>query len=159
MTENTVEKFYVDKDGMVTFICPKCHESRRESVAQYKDQTGTIKVKCRCTNVYEVKLEFRKAYRKETSLDGLYFRDQSGEWGKMIVKDLSMGGCRFETIKAHLLEKGEVIRIEFALDDARGSTIKKKAVVFDIEGRSVGCKFSQPPDYIDSELGFYMRKR
>ena len=160
MTENTVKTFYVDKDGMVTFICPKCNESRRESAAQYMNQTETIRVECKCSNIYEVRLEFRKAYRKETSLDGLYFRtNESGEWGKMIVKDLSLGGCRFETVKTHLLEKGEVIRIEFVLDDARGATIKKNAVVFDVEGRSVGCKFSQPPGHIDSELGFYLRKR
>ena len=160
MTEDTVKTLYVDKDGMVTFICPKCGESRRESVVQYKDQTDAIKVECKCTNVYEVRLEFRKSFRKETSLDGLYFRtDQPGDWGKMIVKDLSLGGCRFETVKTHLLDRGEVIKIEFVLDDARRSTIRKKAVVFDIEGRSVGCKFSDPPGYIDSELGFYLRKR
>jgi len=159
LTEDAVKTFYVES-GTVTFICPKCNESQRESAEQYKDQTGTIKVECKCKNVYEVRLEFRKSYRKETSLDGLYFRTvQSGEWGKMIVRDLSLGGCKFETMKAHLLERGEAIKIEFVLDDARRATIKKRAVVFDIDGRSIGCKFSDPPGYIDSELGFYLRKR
>jgi hypothetical protein len=160
VTETAIKKLYVDKDGMVTFVCPKCSESRKESVVQYKDQTGTIKFECKCTNVCEVRLEFRKSFRKETSLDGLYFRTaQPGDWGKMIVNDLSLGGCRFETMKAHLLNRGEEIKLEFVLDNARRSTIKKKAVVFDIEGRSVGCKFSDPPGSIDSELGFYLWKR
>ena len=161
MTEDTVKILYVDKDGMVTFICPKCGESRRESVEQYKDQTGSIKMECKCTNVCEVLLEFRKAYRKETYLEGLYFRTShpGDDWGKMIIRDLSLGGCKFETMKAHLLDPGEEIKIEFVLDDARHSTIKKRAVVFVTEGRSIGCKFSNPPGFIDSELGFYLRKR
>jgi hypothetical protein len=77
----------------------------------------------------------------------------------MIIRDLSLGGCRFETMKAHLLDRGEEIKLEFVLDDARHSTIRKKAVVFDIDERSVGCKFSDPPGSIDTELGFYLRKR
>jgi hypothetical protein len=160
VTETAIKTLYVDKDGMVTFVCPKCGESRKESVVQYKDQTGTIKIECKCTNVYEVHLEFRKTFRKETSFDGLYFRtSHPGDWGKMIVRDLSLGGCRFETMKAHLLDRGEEIKLEFVLDDARCSTIRKKAVVFDIDGRNVGCKFSDPPGSIDTELGFYLRKR
>jgi len=160
VTETAIKKLYVDKEGMVTFICPKCGESRKENVEQYRDQTGYIKIECKCTNICEVQLEFRKAYRKETSLDGLYFRtSHPGDWGKMLVRDLSFGGCRFETLKAHLLDRGEEIKLEFVLDDARRSTIRKKAVVFDIDGRTVGCKFSDPPGGIDSELGFYLMKR
>lgn len=159
MTETAIKKLYVDKDGTVTFVCPKCGESRKESVMQYKDQAGTIKVECNCTNIIEVQLEFRNTFRKETSLDGLYFRtSRPDEWGKMIVRDLSLGGCRFETMKAHLLDRQEEIKLEIVLDDARRSTIRKRAVVFYIDGRNVGCKFSDPPGSIDSELGFYLRK-
>jgi len=160
VTETDIKKLYVDPTGMVTFICPKCGESRKESAEQYKDQTGTIKVECKCSNVYEVQLEFRKSFRKETFLDGLYYRaSHSGDWGKMVVRDLSLGGCRFETSKAHLLDLGEEIKLEFVLDDPRRSNIRKKAVVSVVEGRLVGCKFSDPPGSIDSELGFYLRKR
>jgi predicted RNA-binding Zn-ribbon protein involved in translation (DUF1610 family) len=160
VTETAIKKLYVDKDGIVTFVCPKCGESRKESMAQYKDQTGTIKLECKCTNICEIQLEFRKTFRKETSLDGLYFRtSHPGDWGKMFVRDLSLGGCRFETMKAHLLDPGEEIKLEFVLDDVRRSTIRKNAVVFDIAGRNIGCKFSDPPGSIDSELGFYLRKR
>ena len=160
MTETTIKKLYVDPAGMVTFICPKCGESRKESAEQYKEYKGSVKIECRCTNVYEVQLEFRKSFRKETFLDGLYYRtSHSGDWGKMVVRDLSLGGCRFETSKANLLDLGEEIKIEFVLDDSRNSNIRKNAVVSDIEGRFVGCKFSDPPGSINSEIGFYLRKR
>jgi hypothetical protein len=159
VTETAIKKLYVDKNGMVTFICPKCGESRREAVEQYRDQTRSINFECKCTNVCEVRLEFRKSFRKETSLDGIYFRtSHPSDRRKMIVRDLSFWGCRFETMKACTLVPEEEIRVEFALDDPRSSTIKKKAVVFDVKGRHVGCKFSVHQGSIDSELGFYLRK-
>ncbi len=159
VTETAFEILYVDKDGMVTFICKKCGESRRESAAKYKDQTGSIKIECKCKNVREVWLEFRQSFRKETSLDGIYFRtSHPDDCRKMIVRNLSLGGCRFETMKECTLVPGEEIRVQFVLDNPRRSTIKKKAVVLDVKGCDVGCKFSVLPDIIDSELGFYVRK-
>ena len=159
MTETAIKKLYVNKDGMVTFVCPKCNEARKESAVQYKDQTGTMKFECKCTNVCEVRLEFRQSFRKETFLDGIYFRiSHPGDLRKMIVRDLSLLGCRFETMKAHLLDQGEEIKLEFVLDDAKRSTIRKKAVVAHIDERNAGCKFTDPPGSIDPELGYYLRK-
>ncbi|MGZ3636001.1 MAG: PilZ domain-containing protein [Syntrophales bacterium] len=160
MTETVIKKSYVDKNGMVTFICPKCSKPRRESVEHYKDKTGSIKIKCECTNVYETLLDFRQSFRKEVSLDGTYFRtSHPGDWRKMIVRDLSFWGCKFERMKACSLVPGEEIRVEFVLDNPRSFTIKKKAVVFYVKGCHVGCKFSIAEGIIDSELGFYLRKR
>ena len=159
MTNNTVKKLYVDDAGMVTFLCPKCGEVRKQSVEKYRDHIGSISMSCICGNAAEVKLEFRKFFRKETALEGLYFRTTpEGHWGKMIVKNLSMMGCRFEMIRKEPLAGGEEIKIQFTLDNPRSSIITKKAVISEVEGRSVGCKFCEPTGYIDSELGFYLRK-
>jgi len=56
------------------------------------------------------------------------------------------------------LAVGEEINIQFTLDNPRSSIIRKKAVISEVEERSVGCKFCELPGYIDSELGFYLRK-
>ena len=159
LTETATELLHVDNDGKVTFICKKCGESRRESGAKYKYHTGSIKIECKCKNVCEVWLEFRQSFRRETSLDGVHFRtSHPDDCRKMIVRNLSLGGCRFETKKECTLVPGEEILVEFVLDDRKGSTIKKKAVVIYVQGYNVGCKFSTLPGSIDSELGFYLRK-
>jgi hypothetical protein len=75
----------------------------------------------------------------------------------MIVRNLSMVGCRFEMIRKDPLAEGEEINLQFTLDNPRSPIIRKKAVVSEVEGLSVGCKFCDPPGYIDSELGFYLR--
>jgi len=158
VTNNNVKKLYVDDDGMVTFLCPKCGDSRKHAVERYRDVTGLVKMGCICGHTSEVKLEFRKHFRKETALEGLYFREVPHEhWAKMIVRNLSIVGCRFEMIKKAPLTVGEDIRVQFTLDNQRHSIIKKKAIVSEVEGASVGCKFMEPPGYIDSELGFYLR--
>ena len=159
MIKTLIKKIYVNPDGTVTFICPKCNCARRESAEQYKDYRGSLRIECTCTNVYEVQLEFRKFYRKEIYLDGLYFiSSRPGDWGKMVVRNLSVEGCGFETMKKNNLVAGEEIKVEFMLDDNRNSMIRQKAVVMVSEGQYVGCKFSRPPSLADPDLSFYLRK-
>jgi hypothetical protein len=154
-----IKKLYVTADGTVTFICPKCGDARKESVQQYKEHTDPIKINCTCSNIYEVQLEFRKFYRKETHIDGVYIRSShAGDWGKMVVKNLSMRGCGFEMLKISTLLPGEEIKLEFILDDRRRSMIKKKAIVREVRGHYVGCQFSELPGAYDADLGFYLKK-
>jgi hypothetical protein len=159
MTGTDIKKLYVAADGTVTFICPKCGSARKENAQKYKEHKGPVKIDCTCTNAYEVQIEFRKFYRKETHLDGLYLRSShTGDWGKMVIKNLSMGGCGFKTLKTTTLVPGEEIKIEFTLDDRTAAPIKKKAIVLEVDGQYVGCKFSGPPGSYDADLGFYMKK-
>ena len=144
---------------MATFVCPKCGDLRRESVGHHRDQAHTLKIKCKCMNIYEVELEFRQAFRKETTLNGKYFRTaHPGDCGRMIVTNLSLGGCRFEMVKESALEVGDEIRVELAFDVHVSSTIKKKAVILHVKGRRVGCKFCDPAGSFDPDIAFYLRK-
>ena len=82
-----------------------------------------------------------------------------GDLTKMIVRNLAFWGCKFETVRACSLVPGEDITLEFVLDNHDRSKIKRKAVVVDVKGSDVRCKFSIPPDFIDSELGYYLKNR
>ncbi|MGZ3636113.1 MAG: PilZ domain-containing protein [Syntrophales bacterium] len=158
VSNNSIKKLYVDEAGMVTFLCSKCGNSRKQSVVKYRDQVGSVRLNCICGYDSEVKLEFRRFFRKDTELEGIYYRTTpAGHWGKMIVRNLSLLGCRFEMIKKDPLAAGEEIKIQFTLDNPRKSIIKKNAVTSEVVGNSVGCRFSELPGHIDSELGFYLR--
>jgi len=159
MTGTAIKKIYVDNRGIATLICPKCGDLRKESVEPYKGKAGPLKIKCGCMNVYEVELEFRGTFRKETSLNGKYFRiSDPGDCGRMIVKDMSLGGCRFEMTRETDLAVGEEIRLELVLDEHAASVTKKKAVVSHVKGRLVGCKFCDPlGSSIDPAIAFYLR--
>jgi hypothetical protein len=159
MTETGIKKLYVAADGTVTFICPKCGAAKKESVYQYKGQKDPIAINCTCSNIYEVQLEFRQFYRKETHIAGLYIRSAHAVgWGKMVIKNLSMRGCGFEILEISTLVPGEEIKIEFVLDERSRSVIKKKAIVREVRGLYIGCQFTDLPGAYDADLGFYLRK-
>jgi hypothetical protein len=156
---NAMKKIYADADEMVTFICPNCNKSTRDYADDYKKTKGPILIKCICGNAYEVQIEFRKFYRKTTSLDGLYFRSSHpNDVGRMVVKNLSAEGCGFEKVDLTPLRQGEEIKIEFKLDNLRRSQINKKALVLNVDKHYIGCKFEEPPDSFDPDIGSYLRK-
>ena len=160
VSNNSIKKLYVDEAGMVTFLCSKCGNSWKQPVVKYRDHVGSVKLSCVCGYDSEVNIEFRKFFRKDTELEGIYYRTTpEGHWGKMIVRNLSVLGCRFEMIRKDPLAAGEEIKMQFTLDNPRKSIIKKKAIISEVVGSSVGCRFSEPPGYIDSELGFYLRPK
>ena len=76
----------------------------------------------------------------------------------MIVKNLSMQGCKFETLTANLLNPDEEIKIEFYLNNAKNSLTTKKAVVRYVNKRHVGCEFKALPGALDPDLGYYLMK-
>jgi transcription elongation factor Elf1 len=83
---NTVKKVYVHADGLVLFVCPNCGEVQRAQAQVYKNIKGPINIQCKCGTTYEVEVEFRKLFRKEVKLDGIYSTSNSGNWQKMIIK-------------------------------------------------------------------------
>lgn len=157
--ENTIKKVYVDENGLVTLMCPHCGQVQREQAQTYMGIKGPVKIQCNCENIYDIEIEFRSSYRKGTGLDGIYLAASNpNNWGKMIVKNLSMQGCKFETLTANLLNPDEEIKIEFYLNNAKNSLTTKKAVVRYVNKRHVGCEFKALPGALDPDLGYYLMK-
>lgn len=157
---STVKKVYVNANGLVLFICPNCGDVQKAEAQEYKNAKGRpINIQCKCGNTYEVEVEFRKLFRKEAKLGGMYSTESnSGNWQKMIIKNISMQGCGFEILKPNLLKPDEEIRIEFKLNDAKKSLIRKRAIVRSICKNYIGCEFKELPGALDPDLGFYLRQ-
>lgn len=157
--ENTIKKVYVDANGLVTFICLDCGEVQKRQAQEYMGAKAPVKVQCKCGNSYDVEIEFRGLYRKEIGLDGIYLNvSNPNNWGKMIVKNLSMQGCKFETLTANLLNPDEEIKIEFYLNNTKNSQIRKRAIIRYVNKRHVGCEFEAFPGALDPDLGYYLMK-
>gem|GEM_PF-549855 len=156
--ENASKKVYVDASGIAVFVCQKCGAVKRERAQVYQDAKGPVTIECPCGNTYAVSVEFRKFYRKEAKLFGLYSTaSEPGKWEDMTVKNISMQGCGFETVKPNLLDPDQEISIEFHLDDANRSVIRKRAVVCSVYKKYVGCRYIELPGIIDTDYGFYLR--
>jgi len=161
MADQFLPKLHPDKDGKITYICPYCTKATKESVEKFIAKRGPVEINCDCGKVFSVEIELRNTYRKKLYLDGFYVRaDQKGAWGKMTVKNISLGGLGFEAMsKQHELQKGEIIKIDFNLDDAKNTRIQRQVEVRFISGRYIGCQFIKSGIKMDPELGFYMMRQ
>jgi len=165
------EKVFVTGNNMAVFECPQCNKAKRVDVSRYKDirQVVRIKVKCSCGHSYRVVLERRKHFRKGVNFSGTYtkvlpdYREDKGGmtvkdlWG-MTVKDLSRAGVKIKLNVKKDFKVGDILSVEFSLDDKRRSLIKKEAVIKKISDLYLGVEFSSvdSSNPSDKAIGFYM---
>lgn len=157
--ENTTKKVYADENGLVLFVCPKCSDVQNGHAQVYKENgpKWPVKIHCKCGNTYNVIVERRKFPRKETKFDGIYSTASNPDnREKIIVKNISMQGCGFETLNPTLLNADEEIKIEFKLDDDKKSLIRERAIIHFRYKNYVSCKFIEQPGIVDLELESYM---
>ncbi len=147
---------------MAMIICPKCKESKNENVSEHIDCNETVKLeqKCSCGYVHSVILERRKRYRKTTNLPGVFNYIVAGKQaakGSITVKDISRAGICFTLLEnaKQSFAVGDKLIVEFHLDNALKSLIKKDVIIKYIRGSYVGTEFCSV-DLYDKALGLYM---
>lgn len=102
--------------------------------------------------------ERRQNLRKTTDLMGVYWHALDREqMGAMIVENLSLGGCGIRILTPHELKRGEILRLDFRLDDASETFIsirgKLRWVLYDLAGIEFYSSYAMPgvlADYIRS---------
>ena len=148
----------VDAKGMVHLNCPVCGQVSMNAADQFLHMPQPLRITCPCGHASEVRIEFRKSYRKKTRLDGFCARlAPPGNFEKMTVIDLSMGGCCFVTAGMHLLKKDDRVKLVFNLDNAACTKITREAQVCSVQERLVRCKFITATTCLDPDIGFYLR--
>ncbi|MFW6081200.1 MAG: PilZ domain-containing protein [Desulfosalsimonas sp.] len=159
-------KAFLTSDNTAAITCPVCQKSVTKDVSRFKDADKYIKLKahCPCGHSYTVFLERRKQYRKTVSLRGIYKHHDpdaasvNGQhWGSMTVVDISRTGIRMKLGVMPRFKVGDRISVEFRLDDANNSLIKRDVIVQNIKENHVGATYSMPQSY-DNIIGFYMLK-
>lgn len=134
--------------------------------------------RCTCGHCFPVSLDFRKHYRKQTTLPGTYetqgseFNDKcwkptklTGVYtmqapatgsGHALITNLSCGGLQFTTTNSrHAIEVGQQARITFNLDDKKHSEINKRIIIQSVTGNIIGCRFAQN-EPLEQGLRFYL---
>lgn len=134
------------EDHTIAFDCPKCH--LRAKVALDKvGHTYHCRVKCSCGNVFNAEIEFRERSRKQLDIPGRYelvgrataALTASGG-GNCRVIDLSRSGLAFLKNGGRQLNTGEIVRVNFRLDDAEATEIVQDCQVRHAKENFVGCR-------------------
>ncbi len=151
-------KIHVRENNTATFICPSCGTVKHFDAGRFHHQRHIVSVRCRCQQVFSILLDFRRTYRKQTSLDGTYeILSEGGVGGGIIhINNISRGGIGFSVSGLHRIEKDQVIQVEFQLNDKNRTVLKKQAVVRSVRQNSIGCEFKCNAD-LDKALGFFLQ--
>ena len=149
---------HIRDNNAATLVCPACGLVRQIAVPKFRNDRHTLAIRCRCGHVYSVLLDFRRHFRKPTSLAGTYVsRDPAGPGGGVIrILNISRSGVGFTISGRHRIEPGQELQIEFQLSDRNKSVLKKPAVVRTVQDNTVGCEFLCTGE-LDKALGFFLQ--
>ena len=112
--------------------------------------------KCKCNESFQFTIEYRKHYRKDVRLPGEYNVQVNGQKGEILIRNLSLTGLRFESLKPHQILKDDMFEVKFKLDNPSKKEIRKLVKVIWIKDRIVGIQFSEKNLY-EIDLGFYLK--
>ena len=152
-----MKKVYVDDDNQAIIICPKCGFEKNVDVTKFKDTPKNLKTKCKCGETHRFTIEFRKTYRKDVRIGGEYIAQKKDAKGEIIVRELSLAGIRFESLKPHKISLNNILEVKFKLDNPLKSEIRKFVKVIWTKDRFVGANFTETKFY-EKDLGFYLKK-
>ncbi len=154
------QKVFITSNDTATFVCPQCGNTSIVNVAKYAGTSKKVSVNCNCNcgHLFKVILEKRRQYRKETNIPGMYFyRMENGDIDKGIMRvvDISSNGLKLKLNVERKFKGGEMLRVEFHLDDKRRTFIEKRVIVRNAHKNLVGTSFA-PNEGDDPALGFYL---
>jgi len=147
-----------NRQGMVT--CVHCDVKHTINMSNYTDDylgKKSLKVKCSmCNKTFYIKFDLRKYHRININIPGKIFHFQyEKEIDDITITSLSLGGVGFIINESLNLEKSDIYRIKFQLDDEYGSVICEEIIIKRIDGSFVGAEFYHSDRY-NYELDFYI---
>ena len=140
-----MEIIYAGETDHVTVTCPKCGLSKNKDISDFKDTPKRLKATCKCGEVFQVDLELRKYYRK---------KDEKGE---VLIKNISMNGINFETLKTHNISKDDIAELKFTLDNPNKTELHTLVKIMQVSDLYVGGQFIDESS-LKQDLLLYLRK-
>ena len=147
--------FWIDHNNQVTIVCPKCKSETILDAGEFKRGERKQKSECKCGEIFQFLIEYRKQYRMDVSLSGIYNVQEKGQKGEIIIRDLSLSGIRFESLIPHQISPDDTLEVIFELDNSSRKEIRKMVKVIWVDDRIVGAQFNER-DLYEKDLAFYL---
>ena len=153
-----IQKIFMYGKSHITVHCQDCGKARKLKSSDIQEIPRLVTVKCGCGATFNVLFEKRFHYRKVTHLEGHYSIkvDPDGWLCHLVVKNLSRNGIGFKMIGKYDIQEGDVLNVQFSLDDENGTQIKSNVVVRSVSDNYIGAEFSTLDMHAMKELGFYL---
>jgi hypothetical protein len=164
MADAEIQRVYIKADNTGAIHCNACGGVKVVTFDKALRQKTLLKVRCQCSAVFTVRIEQRKFYRKETSLNGVFQKEFGAGFSSAVldrektncrVVNLSMQGAGFTVFGRHTLQVGDPIRLGFTLDNQQRTWVEKEGGVRMIQENYIGMEFATPASS-HKDLGFYL---
>lgn len=152
-----IETVFVKKNDLATIKCPECGLIKNFPVTKYRNNRKPLKIRCNCTHVFAVLLDFRQHFRKSVALTGTYhLKPPATGAGLMKVKNISRSGVGYSVSGIHEIQAGQKARLEFTLSNPKQTKLVKKVEIVAVTGNFIGCNFLDDQPF-EKDLGFFLR--
>ena len=121
--------------------CPECGEARQLPAEECERHDTLLSVLCPCGATFQCSFEYRRYCRWRTRFPGKFTVRGRDLAGPMIVRNVSEGGIGFSTESDLPLRPGDVLDVEFEIQDQ--DTRRRSQVVHADDG-TVGVRFDSP---------------
>lgn len=151
------QKIFIDSFDTAQFACPECKRGKIMQLSEHNivKRTTKVRCKCKCGHSYIVILEKVAESIQKTQLLGTFISNgQMKCSGKMIIKKLNSKGLMLKTNIEQNIIPGLKLFLEFVLDDAKQSIVKKEVVVKAKKGKYLSAEFTSSEHY--DNLGPYL---
>ncbi|MFH0781023.1 MAG: hypothetical protein V2B20_03595 [Pseudomonadota bacterium] len=156
MNQPPILKSFVKAGDKAAIVCPQCNCGKVVGIQRFQKRLHLLNVKCRCGYFFKVELEFRRHYRKQTDLSGIYQPlPPAIGGGKVRIFNLSLSGACFDMHGIHDLEIGQKGVLIFTLDNRKTTTLTKSVFIKCIIDNRIGSEFEADRAF-EKELGFYL---
>ncbi|MCP4720829.1 MAG: hypothetical protein GY860_15355 [Desulfobacteraceae bacterium] len=139
------QKIIIDNLDTARLACPQCKRTKTLQLSEYKliKRHTRVKYKCNCGHTYIAILEKEFTPPKDTMLAGTFLSKGDPQCsGKMIIKRLNSKGITLKTNVEQTILPGLDLILEFVLDDAKQSIVKKQVRVLARSGRYLTAEFT-----------------
>jgi hypothetical protein len=143
------------KDVVIT--CPECGRKKTADLSNIKYIRKKVRLTCTCGASFSAKFEKRVGYRKTVFIDGYFSAvDPGAPLGRMTIINLSKGGLGFRTIGRCDVKEGDILNVQFNLDNDQRTLIRQSVIVRYVTDDYVGVAFCDLDEGTQKSLGFYL---
>lgn len=113
----TEQKYYIGNYNKITIRCLACKKVRTLEVDDLRFRQHLIQAVCPCSYSFTINLEFRKSYRKQLNIAGMYRKIHNPvELEKpCVVKNISFGGLGLTITNESTIQVDDELIVAFKM--------------------------------------------
>jgi thioredoxin-related protein len=83
-----------------------------------------------------------QVYSKNVLFAGEYFVQEKDEKRDILIKDISMTGINFTTVRPHNFSIGDIVELKFTLDNPMRTRVQEPVKIIRTDDRNVGAQYT-----------------